>query len=327
MAESTLSLSYEELANSVAHYLGWGRDVLVGGAWSTWSSDTQDAINRILRAGLRLFYFPAPVAGIAHRWSFLRPITTLDLWATASGTMTVTDLYTVTDTLNAPFLASMVGQTIVSTVGSYVITAYTSPSTVTVATDATADNGNAFTMTCDGLYRLPDDFGSFAGPLTFTSQTAHMPVCMCGEAHIRVLTQRCPVSGRPRYGAVRPCVATGTGGQRYDMLFYPTPNGRYTLAFRYQMLPGELTAAAPYPAGGMLHGETIKYACLAAAEAEYRDGQSEMMARFAERLQASIHHDRISNAPEHMPYNADWEEPITNICSPETYVTYNGVMP
>lgn len=61
-----------ELQAEVAHYLGHGR---TSSAWST--AATAD-IEACVKAGIRQFYDPpaVPIYG-SHRWSFLRPVTTL----------------------------------------------------------------------------------------------------------------------------------------------------------------------------------------------------------------------------------------------------------
>ena len=100
-----------------------------------------------------------------HDWNFLHPIATITLWPTiqgtfavsgatdltvkdvTDGTMAVTTATTVKDATNKPFGSWMVGQTIVSTAASYVISSYVSTSEVVVATDASADDGEAFTIT------------------------------------------------------------------------------------------------------------------------------------------------------------------------------------
>ena len=64
MAESTLSLTYTEIAPEVSDHLGYGRTI------SNWTSDQEARVHRVLDKGYRDF-----VNG--HPWSFLRTSSTI----------------------------------------------------------------------------------------------------------------------------------------------------------------------------------------------------------------------------------------------------------
>jgi len=66
MAESNLSLQYEDVAKSVGRFLGFGRDM------SGWSADQLGDIHEAMDKGYRDFL-------MSHDWSFLKPIGTLSL--------------------------------------------------------------------------------------------------------------------------------------------------------------------------------------------------------------------------------------------------------
>jgi len=96
MSESTLSTTLTEIRLAIAHFLGIDVDP------ANWDADQTAIINLIIKRGLRQFYFPPPVLEItgkrtsvtrpAHEWSFLKPITTLDLIGSyITGTITVTE--------------------------------------------------------------------------------------------------------------------------------------------------------------------------------------------------------------------------------------------
>ena len=70
MAESTLSLTYDEFRVSVGDYLGYGRTS------GDWSGNAGDRIDESVQSGYRQFLS-------AHDWTFLKPNTTL---TTADGT-------------------------------------------------------------------------------------------------------------------------------------------------------------------------------------------------------------------------------------------------
>lgn len=299
MAESTLSLEYADFMRGVAYYLGFGNK---SGTSEGLTSDQQTLCDRFVQEGYRQFLFPEN----GHVWSFLKPIKTIDVWATlTTGAATVggeddNELTVADDT----FYASMVGHTIVSDTGenSYTIVSVDSATTLTVDSDASGDDGDTFTLTADGNYRLPDDFGGIEGPLTFTSGTNRPDIEMRGEPQIRQLRQRGSVTGRPRHGAVRPVAFDPTLGQRYELMLYPTPNAHYELAYTTNVLPDKLTTTNKYPYGGMIHGNAILESCLAVAEAEANDGEREHRERYKSLLASSVRKDRTMRAAENLGY-------------------------
>lgn len=83
MPESTLSLSYYDIAGEVGLFLGYGRGA--NNNDQAWTTHQQAAIDSCVRSGLRQFYFPPPVDGVsAYDWSFLKPTYSTTLLSTAS---------------------------------------------------------------------------------------------------------------------------------------------------------------------------------------------------------------------------------------------------
>lgn len=70
MAESTLTLSMNDLTGEAGSFLGWGRDP------ARWSARKLEDLNAVLATALRRFYFQA-----GHEWTFLKPRATLALVA------------------------------------------------------------------------------------------------------------------------------------------------------------------------------------------------------------------------------------------------------
>lgn len=67
MAESTLSLTYDDIAKRVGLFLGWSADSTQwDGAVGT-AGTKIDTIDMVIQSGLRMFY-------AAHDWTFLKPI-------------------------------------------------------------------------------------------------------------------------------------------------------------------------------------------------------------------------------------------------------------
>jgi len=163
------------------------------------------------------------------------------------------------------------------------------------------------TVANDYDYDLPDDFAYIVTDFTYsTSYVGNGLIRKVGEQHIRKLREGNTLVGKPQYFAIRPKTTAGTTGQRFEVLFYPAPDAVYTLEYRYAILLGKITAAAPYPYGGEMHGETILQSCLAIAEERQNDGVSGDMHRkkFFERLAASIALDQ-NQQPDFHGYNGD----------------------
>src|SRR5260370_1369877 len=75
--ESTLSLQITDLTGEVGFFLGYGRGAVNGEA--AYSTLQQNAIDSIVKSGLRQFYFPPPIEGMesSYDWSFLKPRATV----------------------------------------------------------------------------------------------------------------------------------------------------------------------------------------------------------------------------------------------------------
>jgi hypothetical protein len=126
------------------------------------------------------------------------------------------------------------------------------------------------TLTCVAgtwQYELPDDFGSLLGPMTFAPNHTARPVELVAEHLIRTRRQTYSSNAVPRFAATRWKSTDQSGGQRMELLLWPTPDAAYVLTYRYAVLPkGLLDGSREYPYGGMQHGLSILYACLAAVE-------------------------------------------------------------
>lgn len=238
MAESSLSITYDELRTEIGHFLS------VGSTPSEWNADTVALVARIIKRGLRQFYIP-PLLGredLPHKWSFLEPTTTLSI---------------------------------------------------------SAD---------DYDYDLPDGFGSMRGTIiSYAAAEGGQPIKLIGEAELRRLRQQTDSSGKPLYAAVRPVYDStlDSEGQRWELIFWPTPDGNYTLSYSYLVNPDVINATTNiYPLGGMAHGEAILESCLDIAELGSDDEIGIHHAKFMERLAASVGYDR-RQGPTFLGYNGD----------------------
>lgn len=97
---------------------------------------------------------------------------------------------------------------------------------------------------------------------------------------------------------------TSSAGQRYEMLFYPTPNGSFTVTYHYAILPNMLSSTNAHPLGGAQHSGTVLAACLAAAEELWGLEERKWGEIYKQRLVASIVSDRRLKKAEEDVYPA-----------------------
>jgi len=144
---------------------------------------------------------------------------------------------------------------------------------------------------------------------------------------VRRYRQRLPRTSDPQMAAVQPKVADGTLGQRYQIVFYPTPAAAATVTFQMQLLPETVTSDAPYPLGGARYAEAILECCLAAAETTMDDAQGVHATKAAEQVMLAIKSDNEHKSIHNLGYNSDpTVHPHDQLpFRRSTGVTYNGV--
>lgn len=86
MAESTLSLTKDQLEAEAGEFLGFGRGSAAGD--TAWTDRQSRTIAACVNSGLRMFYYPSPLPGesSSYDWSFIRPTRTIQV---ASGSNAV----------------------------------------------------------------------------------------------------------------------------------------------------------------------------------------------------------------------------------------------
>ena len=161
-------------------------------------------------------------------------------------------------------------------------------------------------------YDLPDNIANVEGHFTFaTSDNQYGPIPIVGEGQIRALREaQSSTTGVPQLAAIRPKTATTTAseGQRFEVIFWPTPNGTYTLGYRYNELVAKISTSLPYPLGGLYHGETILASCQQKAEEEIDDiVNGQYQKKYDELIQHSIRLEQKMYGPEFFGYNGDRE--------------------
>lgn len=275
MSESTLAIALTEIRNACCYLARFGT------SYASASTEEATLLDDAIKQGQRLFYYPPTIMRngmpYRHEWSFLKPVSTLVLWPTMTGACTGTTTVVVDagDRDDLILYATMVGHTLVAGTSetSHTITAYTNAYTVTVTPTLGAASGEDFTITCDGQYRLPDDFGSLIDNPSFEAGSGYMPLQKVSDERIRRDLGLNESPGVPVEFAIVPVTSDSSTGQRFDLWVYPYPNQAYTMTYRYEVMPDALVETTnEYPLGGMKHGQAIKEACLACVELAI-DGQ------------------------------------------------------
>lgn len=319
MAESTLSMTYNDLLSAVGHYLGYGRNTayLADTAspkteTSDWDTSQTADVEDCVKSGLRQFYNPPilPNMRTQHEWSFLKPTTSLTVSTDYStGTIAINNgsaTVTLTDG-TWPSWAATNGTLVVDDV-EYSIATRTSNSEIVLnsAWSLTSISGESYVLVHNGVFVLPDNFGGMNGQIfTFVPDEASHGVRIISEEQLRLLVQNNDTTGTPVYATIRPVSTTGVSGQRYEAIFYPRPDEAYVLYYKYQILPNALTSSLIYPLGGMPHSETVLQSCLAIAEQRIEEEEGLHTRKYYERLETSVSYDLNMSVPTNLGYNAD----------------------
>lgn len=315
MTESTLSTTLTEIRLAIAHFLGIDLDP------TTWDEDQTAIIDLILKRGLRQFYFPPSlleqtgkriaITRPPHEWSFLKPVTTLDLIGSyTTGTIAITKTgttVTLTDGVWPSWTATN-GTLVVDNVA-YAIASRTNDTEIELSAAWTEDTETAasYILRHDGNYDLPDDFGGCEGDMIFPEGSNKPNIRIIGEGKIRSLRAGTTSRTYPQFAAIRPKkqIVTTTG-QRFEMMFFPVPAVTDTLSYKMLVLPELLvTTTITHPYGGAMHSETILASCLAVAESQEDEKRGVKWQEFLDRLAASIQIDKKMISADYFGYNRD----------------------
>jgi hypothetical protein len=271
-----------------------------------WSSDDTTNIVDYINSGIRRFYNP-PITQNRKRsreWSFLSPVDVITTSAPYdTGTITI-----------VAGVVTLAGGTFPSWAadGEIQVDVTDVPSSLRVAT---RDSGTQLTLEDTTIavaagteyslprtvYALPDDWaGMIDKSLTYNAETTgySYAVPLVGELQLREMRQQYNQDGQPNYATTRTRAGTGTTGQRSELLFYPNADAVYPMEYRYRKNASALSAANPYPLGGMDHSDTIIASCLAEAELRTRDRADVWRTKFQELLMTSVDRDERLASPK-----------------------------
>lgn len=252
---------------------------------------------------------PRDPDGEAHVWSFLRIKTAMTWWATTTtAAVTVGGAGDLTLTVAADtFYASMVGKAIVADTSgtSYTIDGYTDAKNVTVTADASADTGDTFTITTDGTYQLPDNFGGMVDDFVWEySSTSILGNLQEIDLDSMDKHQRDDNNtGTPVYWTIHPRSFVTTG-QRFDVTVHPTTDTTRTLRYRYRRRPDILTDdAAVYTLGSPTFHQAVENAGMAEAELNTAHTPGLWESRYGEAYKAAIREDTSLYSSGDVQYN------------------------
>jgi hypothetical protein len=307
MAESTLTLQWSDLMNFIAARLGWGREADPSSP-AVWSAEQVAELQEVIDEAERRRLHPPAVGPYpaGHPWSFLHPTAEFGVWAEVDSTITGVSGTGPTDITDStgPFYQSMIGKSLVTADGTYTITGYTSTTVITVAENASAENGKDYTITPNGNYQLPDDFGDLADDILFEADGRSYRFGTVPYTEILQDRMDAEITATPAKAAIRSKSSDGTAGQRQELMLWPTPNADLTLLLPYNVLVNALSSSAPYPLGGMRQSSLIQASCLAVLDDWHFDNRHGWQTGFERELIAAISKD-YDTLPDTLGYMHD----------------------
>jgi len=158
-------------------------------------------------------------------------------------------------------------------------------------------------------YYMPDGFyGHMLAPFTYGPSGPRLRIDEAPESQIRQLYAAAgTTTGDPYLYAMRPLanlMADTQQNRRWEVIFYPTPDGSETVTARCRIYPHRLVADEDRHTAGFQHDEAVLASCLAEAERQKEDNQGVMMQHFTDALTRSLAMD-MRTAPRNLGYNRD----------------------
>ena len=172
------------------------------------------------------------------------------------------------------FYASSEGRPLFITdlqVGALTILHYVSDTTITVSGNHAWVGARTFSLSAQGIYSLPDNFGGeYCGPITYQAGSNRgVPINWISDLEIRRLRENWnSVSGNPYYAAIR---RNNTVNRRWELMVYPNTGGTYRVEFPFILYFDKIVNLTDYHVAGVQHDETVKAAALAQAEMQGED--------------------------------------------------------
>jgi hypothetical protein len=173
---------------------------------------------------------------------------------------------------------------------------------------------------------LPDDFGFCNGNVNVQkSDGGRFVMQLIGQTQIMGLDHG--KHAWPRFYAISPKSMPLDTGQRFELMVWPTPLEDVVIHLRYSVLPRTITTDYPYPYGGLLHAETIREACLAAAETDTDDQVGAHRQLYMQQLEQSKRIDAEQSVADNLGYNGDGMKPMRGKCGISLFLNGRHVNP
>lgn len=313
---ATLAPTFQRIYSAVARYLGLNTATMS----ATELQMCMDAGNDGYRAAL---YPLDPRTNQGYTWSFLQPEATLDLYADRDLIPKTAGSGGTIGTSVATFVASMVGAEVTGTTTAnvYEIAAYVSGKTAVLDSALVAgDTGGSCTISANGLFALPADFGSVLNDPSYGPNDIHGRLTPRSAAYLRGCYSGGGVTtGTPSAYTIVPLAFVAGTGQRYSMLVYPEPGADYTMQYQYQVEPVGMSADGDYPMGGQMFGALVMQAALSAAEQRENNRRGEQTDLYEKMLAAAIDADKRNKPQSLGPIEdpsdemADWQRVLGDV--------------
>jgi hypothetical protein len=178
-------------------------------------------------------------------------------------------------------------------------------------------------------YFMPDDFyGIMLAPFTYPTNGPRISILMVDEPRMRELQAGGAVSGYPSVFTVRPINTTETTtAQRWEAVFYPTPQTAQAVVASYKRFPNKMTTGTHRSVAGFQHDATVLAACLAEAENQRQDMAGPKEAAYQAALKRSLKIDARAAVSRTRDYGDSSDDRGTVGRRPLNYYgvdTYNG---
>lgn len=168
--------------------------------------------------------------------------------------------------------------------------------------------GYLTTVSGQGDYDLPPEFAATRGMMRYPTGNGWGPIEWVNEAYVMDRRSAQSTSGRPYAAAIRPKPHDPKIGQRFELIFWPNPDGAYRLNYRYRARPIRLSPDNPMPLGGPEHGEVILASILALMELRVKKAKGQNAADYDRLLAQSIRFDRQQTTPDSLGQGRELDE-------------------
>lgn len=156
----------------------------------------------------------------------------------------------------------------------------------------------------EDTYKLPVGFSSFEKPFTYTTPISINPTQM-SLTLIYEKKSKQTGSGYPRYFALKTGDYDEINGQRWEVVFWPPPNGTYNYYYTYTYTPPAPVNDDDIFVGGELASEAILECCLSVAEIRKTDKEGVHTKRADRLVQQLIGMDKRASLTPYLGQMAD----------------------